>query len=385
MKIALPIALLMALISQDGSKAVKLDDFEGELSGWTAMKADETGLAEDGDAKLAITRDAGQVKAGKGSLSYTYLVEPKTAHLLAIQRPLDLAGMKSLRLWVKCSKATAVLVSVTETGGASYQASATVSAGAWQEIAVNLDELVLDDPSKDTNGKLDLDQVGSIHLLDVATYMVNFIPDVKGSRTLWLDDVGFSAQALPLTSGKTQVTRVAPVFLVDSFETSIVRWFPISVEFADAPKFNLFDAPVTIDRDAPTGGGKQSLRFAYPRREKKAHGILRNVEKNDLSKVIALDLFLKTSHDGTWVVSLEEKDGSRYQKMVELKSADGWKSFSFPLSEFTLADDSQDDNGKLDPDQIKQIGIADLSSLLGGGEAEEVRLSVDQVQFLLGG
>jgi len=69
--------------------------------------------------------------------------------------------------------------------------------------------------------------------------------------------------------------------------------------------------------------------------------------------------------------------------MMELKSGDGWKQVSLTMGDFTLADDSQDENGRLDPDQIKQISVADISSLAGGGEVDENRLWIDQVQFTL--
>ena len=80
--------------------------------------------------------------------------------------------------------------------------------------------------------------------------------------------------------------------------------------------------------------------------------------------------------------SIEEKGGARYNKKIDLLLGD-WKAFSWKLSDFTLADDSRDDNGKLDADQIKQISIADVTNLMGGSEAEETHLWVDNVIFTL--
>ena len=378
------VAVCASLGAQDKGKQVRIDDFESEPSGWMALKLETTGGGgEDGDSKIAVSREAANVKAGKGSLSYTYEIAAGTVRLLALQRPVDLGGMKSLRLWVKASHATGVVIGLAEKDSATYQAAVTCAAGQWQEVVVNLDEFVADEPTKDPNGKLDLDQVGSIQVMDIGAFLVNFLADLKGTRTLWLDDIAFSSQAATLTTGATQVTRVVPAFLVDSFETPVVRWIPISLEFADPPKFNLFDAPVSIDKEAAPEGGKQSLKFAYPRKAGKANGIMRNVEKNDLSRATGLDLALKTSADGTFVVSLEEKDGSRYQKIVELKSYDGWKTLNLGFGDLTLADDSKDDNGRLDPAEIKQIAIADITTLLGGGEAAENVLRVDQVLFVL--
>jgi hypothetical protein len=110
---------------------------------------------------------------------------------------------------------------------------------------------------------------------------------------------------------------------------------------------------------------------------------MRNLEKVDLGKAAGLDLALKSSHDGTFIVTVEEKDGSRYNRTVELFAGD-WKKFSWSLTEFTKADDSQDENDRLDPPQIKQISVADISQLTGGNEVAENRLWIDQVLFVLG-
>jgi hypothetical protein len=367
---------------QDTEKKMVISDFEGDTVEWSGLALGEGGVNPDADSKFTITHEAASVKAGKGALSYAYDITPKTVRVLALQRPLDLTGMKSLNLWVKCSQATSVIVGLGDNSGASYQANAHCPAGAWQEIAVNLDELTVDEPAKDPNGKLDLDQVVSITLLDIAGFIAMFLPDVKGSRTMMIDDILFSSKPVVSSTGPAQVTRVVPVHLVDNFESSVIRWIPISLELAEPPKFALFEAPVTVDKDVPQGGGKQSLKLSYPRKGKKIHGVMRTVDKVDLSKATTLDLAIKCSHDGIFFIAIEEKDGSRYNKKIDLLLGD-WKSFSWPLSEFTIADDSQDENGKLDPDQIKQITIADATLLLGGGEADQVHLWVDQVLFAL--
>jgi hypothetical protein len=367
---------------QDPEKKITVADFEGELGEWTAMKLGEGGAGPDAESKVAITHEAASVKSGKGALSYTYDITPKTVRVLALQKPMDLTGMKSLRFWVKCSQATAVVVGLTETGGASYQAVAHCPAGAWQEVALNLSELALDDPAKDKNGKLDLDQIGSLTIFDIGNFLALFLPDMKGTRTMMLDDVSFSSTGVPLTTGATQVTKVVPIHLVDNFESPVIRWLPISVDFSEAPKFSLFEGAVAIDKDVPEGGGKQSLKFSHPRKGRKVHGILRNLEKVDLSKAVSIDLSLKASHDGTYIVAIEEKGGARYNKKIDLLLGD-WKTYSWKLSDFTLAEDSRDDNGKLDADQIKQITIADVTILTGGAEAEQVHLWVDNVLFTL--
>jgi hypothetical protein len=154
------------------------------------------------------------------------------------------------------------------------------------------------------------------------------------------------------------------------------------VDFSEGPKFTLFEGAVAVDKDVPEGGGKQSLKFSHPRKGKKIHGILRNLEKVDLKKAVSIDLSVKASHDGTYFVAIEEKGGARYTMKIDLLLGD-WKTYSWKLSDFTLAEDSRDDNGKLDPDQIKQITIADVTALMGGNEADQVSLWVDNVVFTL--
>jgi len=371
---------------QDGVKTVLLDDFESELSGWSPVKIEEgAGFSVDGDSRVAITRDAQHVKVGKGALVYSYEVTPAAIRALSIQRPKDLTGMKSLHFWVKCTSATAVMVGLNETGGASYQTSVYCPAGAWQEVALNLDELALDDPSKGRNGALDLDQVESFHLVDLGGFLVRMIPDIKGPRLMWIDDVTFSSKTLPQTSGATQSGQGAPIYLVDSFESPVIRWASASFEVGGTPRVNLFDAPLAVDSEAGPGGGKRSLRMTYARQVGKIQGLIRNLEKVDLRKATGLDLSLKTARDGTFLVSIQEKGGARYQQVVELRAAEGWKKLSLAFTAFKLAEDSHDENGKLDADQIKEISLADLSAVLPGAvPGVENVLRVDDVRFSLG-
>jgi hypothetical protein len=381
------LGLLASAAAQDGARTVSLDDFEGDPAGWTAVKIDDSaGFGPDGDSKVAVTRDPQHVKAGRGALVYAYDLAPAAIRVLSIQRPKDFTGMKSLRFWVKCTSATALLAGLNETGGASYQAAAYCPAGAWQEVVLNLDEFALDDPAKDANGKLDLDEIESFHVMDLGSFLVRMIADLQGPRILWLDEVLFSAKAAPQTTGVTKSPKGAPIHLVDSFESPVIRWSPASFVVAETPRIEIFDAPLSTVAEAAPGGGRHSLRIAYTRQAARIQGLLRNLEKTDLRKATGIELSLKTRRDGTFLVSVQEKDGSRYQQMLELKSADGWKQVSAAFTALAKADDSQDENDRLDADQIKEISLADLTPLLNGGAGAGVEnvLLVDEVRFTLG-
>lgn len=358
------------------AKTVTVDDFDGPLAGWTALKI---GLGEsfeaDAESRVAITGDQ--------ALSYSYAITPKTVRVLALARALNLAGMRAVRFRVKTDKPTALVFGLSEAGNITYQTGFYCPAGSWQEVAFNLDELALDNPGKDAGNKLDLDRVQALHLADLGNLLVSLVPTLAGARTLMLDDLVFSALSVAPTTGV--VREAAPVsrtlYRVDNFEAPLIRWMPVSLELSDPPKIGLFDAPLSID-----AGG--ALKYAYRRQAKKAQGLLRNLERADLRRATILDLRLRSERDGLFVISVQEKDGSRYQRIVPLTSAEGWSELACALAAFTLADDSSDENDTLDAAEIKEIGISDITALLPeGGKPEEAAntLWLDDVQFTLGG
>lgn len=375
-------AALTGAHAQGAAGTLKLDDFESGLAGWTAIRAgDGVGFGVDENAKLSLATEAQQPKVGKGALVYTYEVQPKIFSALLLNRETDLTGMKSLRFWARTSHPTALIFSLKEKGGADYMGTFYNDAGDWTEHVMNLDEFSLDDPAKDPNGKLDLDQIASIGIIDINAMLVNLISELKGSRTLSLDEITFSAQATPQTTGTGKNAAGKPAYLIDTFETGVIRWTPLSADVNAGLKISAFDLPLRIDADAPAGGGKASLQTSYTRMAGRLPVLMRDLDKVKLGAPTALSLSIKTGRDGKFLVGLEEKDGSRYQQEVELKAGDLWKDLRLALNTFTLADDSQDENGKLDASQIKQITLADMSGLFGADLGGSNTLYLDQVSF----
>ena len=78
----------------------------------------------------------------------------------------------------------------------------------------------------------------------------------------------------------------------------------------------------------------------------------------------------------------EDADGRDQRRHCTLAAADGWKKLTLPWSEFKLADDSRDENG-LDASELKQILVADATSLFAGAPGDDAVLRVDEVRFLL--
>jgi hypothetical protein len=63
------------------------------------------------------------------------------------------------------------------------------------------------------------------------------------------------------------------------------------------------------------------------------------------------------------LISVSEEDGSRYQQVLTIPPLD-WRAVTLYFADFNLSDDSQDENGRLDPAQITQIAFVDGAAFL---------------------
>ena len=82
------------------------------------------------------------------------------------------------------------------------------------------------------------------------------------------------------------------------------------------------------------------------------------------------------------IIEVKEKDGSKYQQNLYPDENKGWRSLSYPLGTLVQADDSTDENDKLDVDQIGEISIADSSPMMAESTPPgDVTIEVDSVVF----
>lgn len=361
-----------------------IDDFEHGLNPeWVTLKVTaDKGLQLETESRIAVTQEAAQVKSGQGTLSYFYEVAPKTVRGVALPREMDLTGMKSVHFWAKCSTSTALLFALDQKNGSSYQTAFYCPAGEWQEVTLNLDELVVDDVTKDMAGGLQLNQVKGLHFGDLATLFVNFVLGLEGQRVLWLDDISFSPRSAPFTTGFARGSNAAS-FIVDNFASPVIRWAPVTINTGNGGGIALFDAPLQIE---PAPGDKPgALRFNYKREPNRLHALLRSLDKIYVGTPTQLNLRLNTATDGTFMVILEENGGARYEQLLQIRAAENWKSLVLPLGNFTLAGDSKDDNNKLDPNQIKTVSVVDITPLLpsesGPAPVQNNTLRISDVRF----
>lgn len=373
-----------------------LYDFEDGEQGFAAIRIRDGAPAPDDGATATLDRTKELVRGGAACLRYAYRVEPQALRLLACSARLP-AGARSFRFWVRSGAATTLVFTLREEDGSLYQLAFYVPANEWTPVSCNLDELVPANHSTDENGRLDLDQVHAIALADLATLLVNApeplarsLPDFKGPRQLWLDDLAFSPEALPRSSGRVQAGG-EETYLVDNFETDAIRWTPVrAVLGGGAPFLELF-APETrlriLPEAAPAGSpkspldpGGRGLRFTYRRQPTEVFAIQRNLETVDLSRARRLRLSLNASQKSLLAIQVKEKDDSEYVHLIMPDESTGWRILDLALAELTLSDNSRDENGRLDPDQIKEITVLDASGIRPDLPAGETTLELDAVQ-----
>ena len=339
-------------------KALKAGNFDRGFVGWMAFKGENgKSFGIDTEVRLALTEKADHSRDGSAALLYTYEVRPQMMRGLVWQQPLDLSEMRSLHFWLKSSHATILSYGLTEPNQATYQTAFYVPEKTWQQVSLNLDELVLD--NRDDNRGLDLDQIQSMFLADASFFFINIDPTIKGRRSICLDDIRFSSAALPTT-----FTRNFETYLLDNFETPLIRWMPMDLAVGPSGfQLHLFAGSLDTDSDTSSPTGDQSLKFTYLRQQGRMAVLLRDVQKLSLNSMEAVGFWMKTSVDGMFLISLQERDESRYQAEMRISAADGWKEFTFPVGSLELAPGSGDENNKLDTRQLKQITVADYTGI----------------------
>src|SRR5262249_28393509 len=130
---------------------------------------------------------------------------------------------------------------------------------------------------------------------------------------------------------------------------------------------NVKVAITRVSGNAAAGSGALQLRYKVERR--KIAGVLHPVNGVGGAGVHVL---LQTSNPTVVVLGLVERDGSSYNFPVQSK-ANEWQDVDVLYENFSLAEDSKDENGRLDPDQIQALVVGDAAGLMGDGSgAREV-------------
>jgi hypothetical protein len=326
--------------------------FEDDVEGWTSL---------DPAGRVSVTTDANVVREnGGGCLEYAYTPKEGVISGAVLPVPSGLAGAQSVRFWLRTSEYAMATVLLAEGDGSAYIAVFSSLPGAWQEVALGLDEFQPMDSTQDENGKLDVDQIAAIgfgdviFMLDAASKQMPFImaPDL-GPRMLWVDDVQVTSEPVPPRWEVAQIEGVRCVRL-DSFEASPLQWLTLAGKGIE----------VTYDREH-VAHGEFSLRTTYNLPADKVFGVLTAPAGAPLAGMTSVKLSVMSEKPLTLFMELKERDESKYQATAQVVGGTQFEEVIVPLTDFALAGDSTDEDGKLDPDQLKEFLIADLSAVTG--------------------
>lgn len=354
--------------------------FEDGVEGWKGFIFSTTGAAGEQPAGFeertaeAVT-DAEHVKVGQGALGLSY--EPGPGRIFALTVPdLSVAGCRSVRFWAKSTTGSVFLLAVTEKDGSSYHLPVTLVPGMWHEIGANLSDFGLDENGADENGVLDVDQIANLVIADAAGFLgllaarVPLLDIDLTPRAMYVDEVIFESD-----EGEGIFRRRAgdlgPEIVVGDFETDTLTWAFVGTGRLDLVRDKQLAA-----------GGEGCLKVTYDLAAAKMAMLMPPVVRAARTPdMYSLRAKVKCSADCTLIVQLAEDDESKYNKQVELSPGDEWADLELAFDEFELEENGADENGELDPDQIKSIGFINATALLTN-EAHHCELWLDEVSLL---
>jgi hypothetical protein len=292
-----------------------------------------------------VMGEGGKIVEKDGAIVFSYELQPKRMSLAVLPAPPELARMQRIRFRLKSSADTpvALLLSERKPGGGNYTAIFWAPANAWQQVELTPADFALGDgPSdpRDSNGRLDLDQVEGVGFVDLAQIFLTQSedPDVpiavdrpSGPRSLEI--ANFEVVTAP---GAVPRRRA-----IDTFDRGFVQWFSMGgVKLQLAPKAN----PV----------GAAAMQAVTAAQDGKFGLLMRRVANLDLAHAERLMFDMASDNDTTLIVSLEMKNGHRFNQTIYPPGKREVFSVKLKLADF-------EGEGVFDPAQWKSIAIAEAS------------------------
>lgn len=328
-------------IEANAAKVILEQTFEDSDGGWMTY-------GQGGD--LRVTHNAGYVKAGKGALEFEYQIAPKQIAVAIFPLfDVSLGAMKALRFWLKTDSATpvAVLLSERKPGG-DYTAVVWSPKDTWQQIELRTEQFALNEGAndpKDPNGKLDLDEIQAIGILDLSQYL-NMLPENP---------------KLPLVIERHSGTHR---FFVDDFQVlSEAAAAGTPADYLDW--FTLGGAQLSLDRSGKSIAGR-ALEAEYDQAEGRFVLLMHFLAGIDLSKAGRLRLDIASDKKATMVVSLEKKNpggpAPRYNATIEVPGGRQLTHKEIPFADFKLDENGpKDSDQRLDTTKLKTVSLLDIT------------------------
>jgi hypothetical protein len=283
----------------------------------------------------------GAVKTTDGITVLAYDLQPNQMSLAVLPAPPELAQMQHLRFRVKTSHDTplAVMLSEKKPGGGNYTALFWSSAGAWQQIDLTPADFAISDGPHDPvdpDGKLDLDAVEGVAVLDLAQF---FLAQAEKPDMPIAIDRPTGARTLEIAGFQVISGEAARHTTIDAFDRGFLPWITMGgVKLQLAGRENPLGAPAMLAAITSSDG-----RFGL---------LLRRVSNLDLAKATRLTFDMASQNETTLAISLEMKNGQRFTQTIAPPGKREPFHVSLKLADF-------EGEGTFDPAQWKSIAIAD--------------------------
>lgn len=331
-------------------------DFEQDEAEWITL---------DPQAQLGLTWTAENVYKGTGALELKYTQASQAPEegegipgAMVVPIEMGLPGLQTLELVLKTTASIPVVLSLAETDESNYLCMVFCTAGQWHPITLSVDDFTLDENSFDENGRLDPELIKSLALIDAAFFLRAvaqgeipiYVEPAAPETTIWLDEVNL--RTVPLsdeTSGLPPKDGEAVV--IDTCDRPTFKWLALGGK----------DIRLSHNTENAAAGGCYRIDYSVP--VGTIFGLLRPIKVGSLAGTRRLELSIKSSVDISFLLTLEESDKSSYTLQVPVGGMQPWQRLMINYTQLRLGDDSQDENGQLDPDQIKSLTLVDLSAL----------------------
>jgi hypothetical protein len=347
------IFLLSAVVfAQEGPDVIRHETFGDGPGAWIAF----------GGAGLRAAPGGGN--EGKDALALDYEIRPGqiTAAILPVSGGLE--RMRRLRFWVKSDHPAAmgVLVNEKQPGGGNYAAIFWAPANIWQRIELTPADFALSDgprDPKDANGKLDLDQINAIGILDLAPLFAGLeenpnlpllVAKASGKHVLMVSDFEiFASEPTPRTS------PVANTITIDAFDRGFLEWITLG------------GMDLKLSTSNPLAG--PALEASFEAAQGEFAVLTRRISNLELTGAKHLAFDIASEREATLAVSLGLKkpassQGPRFTLTIFPPA--GRKVFHVNLSLDDFEHDQNSPAAKFDTSLLKSITLTDISAAAGG-------------------
>ncbi len=316
--------------------------FQPEPGSWTAM-------GTDAHVTPLQAREAGQ--GAQAALEYRYRVGKGLVSLLVLPLPKGrLEGTDSLRFMARTDHLTSLTLALEEQGGGRWTAAVTLRPDRWHDVQVPYKDLMLavgGDAPADRNGRLDLDRVQRIAVIDTGAMLSASSPkmmqlfDIEaGDRRLVIANFGIESAPMP-----------SPGERLDGLDRNYLPWSVFGATDAQlAAEAPLREPGLVVDYRKATG---------------KVMSAIRQLAAGSLADNATLELAAASRMKTTLVLKVEQRDGGKFEASVGLPAGGTLQTERLRPADFKRSDDSGTKAGQPEWSKVTNLILMDIGGLFG--------------------